>query len=371
MSHHLFLLPSDLIGGAENVLRRLAKHFLDKGDAVDVIFLSRKNRENDNTWLDLSGANLIYVNAHKELVGAMKMLASRVFQADRWRKRYNYAFSSHVHCNAFLSLMKRSGLLTADHLVMRESSNMFEYIKDRRQLLMRVLYKFYDSKALLVCQTSKMKEDLIHHVPYFRERHVCVIPNPVDVTEIEKLSLERCPVSISDYASDSKLIVSVGRLVKEKAFDTLLSAFSRLGNDVVLMIVGEGYLRRSLEGLAAELGISDRVIFVGHLKNPFPVMRKAHVGVVSSRLEGFPNTLLEKMILCRSIVSTECADGISEIDGILSCPVDDILALRDSLLGSLHMSDDKTAEMKHQCLEEIASRTCHQFMERVDYHYPK
>ena len=66
--------------------------------------------------------------------------------------------------------------------------------------------------------------------------------------------------------NDEIVLISVGRLAPEKNWDTLLQAFARLHEEypeVRLVLIGDGPARQSLEGLAAELAIGDRVTFTG------------------------------------------------------------------------------------------------------------
>ena len=72
--------------------------------------------------------------------------------------------------------------------------------------------------------------------------------------------------------NDERMILAVGRLSKEKAQIDLLHAFRKLSDthaeiNARLVIVGDGPERENLEMTAASLGISDRVIFTGQVKN--------------------------------------------------------------------------------------------------------
>ena len=67
-----------------------------------------------------------------------------------------------------------------------------------------------------------------------------------------------------------KVILYVGRLVKQKGVDYLLEAFSMMRKeweDIALLIVGEGEARIELEMLAGNLGIKDSVYFTGFVSN--------------------------------------------------------------------------------------------------------
>jgi len=105
-------------------------------------------------------------------------------------------------------------------------------------------------------------------------------------------------------------IGAAGALIPRKGFDFLIRAFARFtsGNqsatDSGLVIAGEGPELESLEQLAADLGVSDRIRFTGHLSNPYPMMRACDLFVSASQSEGLANVLLESMALHCVPIST-------------------------------------------------------------------
>jgi glycosyltransferase involved in cell wall biosynthesis len=126
---------------------------------------------------------------------------------------------------------------------------------------------------------------------------------------------------------------SVGRLDHQKAFDVLLHAMAEL-QGVTLVIVGDGPARGSLEGLASELGIRDRVIFTGWLEDPRPTLGAFDVLALASRFESFPLVLLEAMHGGVPIVAT-AVGGVPEMleDGVtgIVVPPGDPIALTEAL----------------------------------------
>lgn len=135
---------------------------------------------------------------------------------------------------------------------------------------------------------------------------------------------------------DDRLVVSVGRLVPEKAYSNLLEAVACLqtGHSLRLAILGEGPLRADLERKAAQLEIADRVLFPGVRDDRLSWIAAADVFTLSSRSEGLPLVLLEAMSLGKTIVST----NVSSIRDILlqgECgylvPPDDVKLLAEAL----------------------------------------
>jgi glycosyltransferase involved in cell wall biosynthesis len=134
-----------------------------------------------------------------------------------------------------------------------------------------------------------------------------------------------------------RVVLAVGRLSYEKAFDVLLQAWRLLGNAKygwVLRIVGAGDQEGVLKELADKLEVSESVEFPGHSRDIAAEYRNATVYVMSSRREGLPMTLLEAQHFGLPSVSTDCVTGPREIlscDNGLLVPVENPAMLADGL----------------------------------------
>ncbi|PVR98801.1 hypothetical protein C4663_23105, partial [Salmonella enterica subsp. enterica serovar Give] len=121
------------------------------------------------------------------------------------------------------------------------------------------------------------------------------------------------------------LIVALGRLVPQKGFDLLIDAFALVGPQLPearLEIWGAGPEEARLRAQIARLGLADRVSLPGQTTHAADVLSSATVVALSSRVEGFPNVLLEAMALGRPVVALDCRYGPAEIirhgvDGLL------------------------------------------------------
>lgn len=102
-------------------------------------------------------------------------------------------------------------------------------------------------------------------------------------------------LSEKQMSDDAALrIVSVGRLAWPKQPEQLLR-FLVGEPDVYLDLVGDGPHEQATRELAVNLGVSDRIIFHGHVDDIYPILQRADIFVLVSDWEGFPMSTLEAM----------------------------------------------------------------------------
>jgi glycosyltransferase involved in cell wall biosynthesis len=101
-------------------------------------------------------------------------------------------------------------------------------------------------------------------------------------------------------------IGTIGRLVSQKDYPTLLSAFSNIlksAPNTDLYVVGEGYLQKDLIELSKSLGIKDKVHWLGKTEYIKEFLSKIDLFILPSKYEGFGLVLLEAMIAKKPIIA--------------------------------------------------------------------
>jgi len=136
-----------------------------------------------------------------------------------------------------------------------------------------------------------------------------------------------------------KRLLAMGRLHPNKDFSTLLRAMARLPDDVHLSLAGEGPERAMLEGLARDLGIAERVAFLGWRQDVGALLATHAMLIVPSRIEPLGNVVLEGFSAARPVIAA-AADGpretiVQDNTGLL-VPIGDDAALASAIAGLLH-----------------------------------
>ncbi|MEI2436132.1 glycosyltransferase [Priestia megaterium] len=181
----------------------------------------------------------------------------------------------------------------------------------KRKLILFLYRSLYPKAHAIIAQCKSMKDDIVNFL-HVSENKVLYIYNPLNLEHINaNKNIEENP-----YNVDNVNIVSVGRLTYQKGFDILLEAFNIVTKQVPnthLTILGEGKLKEDLLRKAEELNITKRVSIVDFKSNPYPYYYYANTYVLSSRWEGFPNTLLEALACGTKVVAFDCKSGPKEI----------------------------------------------------------
>ena len=190
---------------------------------------------------------------------------------------------------------------------------------------------YYDLKYYRRCDhLVGITPDIVAHCiagGWARER-AHVIPNYVEdrhAPPVDRATL--------DTPADAPLLFTLGRLHRNKAFDTLLEALAALPG-AWLWLAGDGPERSALEALAQNLGVADRVRFLGWQPDPAPYFAAADVYLVPSRHEPLGSVILEGW-MARVPMVAAASQGprwlIEDGEDGLLVPIDDASAMAAAL----------------------------------------
>lgn len=165
-----------------------------------------------------------------------------------------------------------------------------------------------------VCVSHSVAEFAIRDMQ-LDPRKVVMIPNGVDVeTFAQARPLEQRELGLP---STARLVVHVGRLDLQKRIDWLLARFAEALPqlpDTYLLLAGSGPSKVYLTKLSAQLGIVERVRFLGWRGDVPRLLATCDALVMTSAWEGMPNAVLEAMAAARPVLATE-VEGVCEVLG--------------------------------------------------------
>jgi len=296
----LLVINSLAGGGAERVFTTLVGDLVNFRDRCDFTVALLDNEDSEAyslpDWIEVhrlaSGASLF-----RSVSGLCKLV--RTIRPD-----VCLSFLTRANCAAIIACRSYGG-----KAIISERVNTTAHLSGGvKSVVNRALVRLlYPRAAAVVAVSQGVKETLCQEYGV-SSGQVTVIPNPVDVTRIEKLASEPAPFDIAngDWAT-------MGRLVPTKNSALAVRAFVRSESEGRLFILGDGPLRQQIETLVDELGARDRVVICGFHANPYAILGRCAGYILPSNAEGFPNAMVEAMALGKPVVATDCPSGPAEI----------------------------------------------------------
>ncbi|MBE6272560.1 MAG: glycosyltransferase [Bacteroides sp.] len=197
------------------------------------------------------------------------------------------------------------------------------------------LYKKY-RKIFIVSETAKQKFDNLF--PKLKEKTEVFynIVNPQQIKELAEIG----PTFDDNF--QGKRILTVGRLSAEKGQNIAIQALKNIiekGFDVKWYFIGDGKLKEECKALAKQLGISDKVVFLGTQTNPYGFMKDCNIYMQPSRHEGFCITLAEALCFNNPIVATNFTGAKEQLSSRRNGIVTDMSAsdITDGIISALDM----------------------------------
>jgi glycosyltransferase involved in cell wall biosynthesis/peptidoglycan/xylan/chitin deacetylase (PgdA/CDA1 family) len=168
------------------------------------------------------------------------------------------------------------------------------------QALQRASY----AAAHRIVANSRAAAERLRHEGVGDEK-IVVIPNGIDSTIF----------AARQYSPRPRQIAMVACLREEKRIDVLIGAAPQIlarFPDARFVIAGDGTCRESLVALAGQLGVADRISFLGHRDDVPAILAQADMFVLPSRSEALPNSVIEAMVSGLPVVASDVG-GIPEL----------------------------------------------------------
>lgn len=326
-------LPTLYSGGAERVQINLARYFLDQGLRADLVVCKYFGSLKDKVP---NGVRLVSLEASKVMFSLPAYL--RYLRT----ARPSVVLSSVENANIISCI----GKMLSSHrhrLLVRLDNSLAEPgrlpLQMHRWPVTAAIASTFHAADEFIAVSEGLKKQL-RRLPGLSKKPIHRIYNPIIHKDFDAQA-SLVPVLPSSIQPGKPFVLAAGRLHKQKGYRDLLLAFARVVDrrPSHLVILGEGPDREELQSLAASLGITPYVHFLGYTPNPLAYMRHAAVFVLSSIAEGFGNVIVEALACGTPVISTDCPHGPREIlaggrYGTL-VPTGDVDALAHAIAASL------------------------------------
>ncbi len=311
--HLTLVLPSLSGGGAERAAVLLAEGFCKRGHQVSLITIA--GEETDFYRLS-PHIDRIALQVAKQSTTPIHGLANNCYRLWILRQTINS-----LQPDVVISFLDKTNVLTLlallatkyPVLVCEQNNPVQNDLGRSWHLLRRLVYP-------LATKVVSSSQGVNQYFDWLSPQQKAVIYNPLAVPKKQSESFT-LPAGVNPQ---QKWLVAMGRLTHQKGFDLLLTAFAKIAGqypDWQLLILGEGELRSELEELKKQLKLGDRVCLPGLISNPFPLLARAELFVLSSRYEGFGNVIIEAMACGCPVVATDCPSGQPQaIASIITLP---------------------------------------------------
>lgn len=289
-------------GGAEKLILDTIPLYVKKGLEVDLLLL---NGEEFPFLQNLfaqkcckifsSGRSAVYNPLH-------------IFRIIPYLKRYDIV---HVHLfpSQYWVVLAKLFSFSKTKLIFTEHNTTNRRLENKLfRIIDQYVYTFYDA---IVGISAEIKQLLIDHTK-LPESKFYIIENGVDLSKIKDAkSLEKKSL-VPSFREDDKIIIQVAGFREQKDQKTLIYSVAILPDNYKLILVGVGPVKNDCESLVAELGLQNRVVFLGSRMDVPSLLKTADIIVLSSKYEGLSLSSIEGMASGKPFLASD-VPGLTEV----------------------------------------------------------
>jgi len=298
----LHVITSLKTGGAERLMVDLLPLLNVKGDQVELL-LFNGYRTPLRTELEQQGV-LVHELFQKEFnykgSGAYNPL--NIIRLFGFFKGYDIIHTHNTACQLFVPLAKtlfrkNNILVTTEHNTTNRRRDIWWF-----KPIDRWMYSRY---ASVICISEKARISLENYIG--KRDNQLAINNGIDI--------KRFLHPIKDPIGEGKFVITmVAGLRAQKDHETVFRAMMHLSGNYCLQLVGIGVRETELKMLTQEMGIEDRVAFLGMRSDVPDILEQSDVVVLSSHWEGLSLSSVEGMASGRPFIASD-VDGLREVVG--------------------------------------------------------
>jgi glycosyltransferase involved in cell wall biosynthesis len=305
----LVISPVYALSGVPLGQLRLANSLCKIGHDVDLIYGSRQYSKIEKS----KNIKIIFFNKLRVLGMFFPLLKYLLF------KKPDIIFSAEDHLNALVVI---ACIITFSNAKISVSSRVTPYDTYRnlniifsKAWFLKKIFPIVNWKAnVLTCVSKDMVKQYKTIFPYTRQ----VYAYNVVLTEEAILKMKDDIDHKWFKSKKNQLIVATGTLAYWKGFDDLINAINILVKKKInlkLIIIGDGPDKNLLKKLIKSNKLTQKIQILKPVLNTLKYFYNSDIFVLSSRVEGMPNVMIEAMMCGCTVVATNCYTGPKEIIG--------------------------------------------------------
>ncbi|MCH5229163.1 MAG: glycosyltransferase [Muribaculaceae bacterium] len=294
----LQIIPSLEIGGAQRLLSNLIPEFIKDNEVEILVF--QKTGSDIEKEIEKLGVKINSLEVGLHSIKAIKGIR-------KYLKRFDLA---HIHlfpANYFTVIANlgiNKPLLFTEHSTHNKRRN-YKILKLPEKIV-------YSGMKKVACISLETENNLRKWISETDREHTLVIHNGIDLQKFEKASSFK---SEDFFGKKGKPVLMVSRFTHSKDHDTLIRALRHVkDNNVFIVFAGDGSLLQEKKQLVKNLGLEERVIFLGARADIPQIIKSSLIGVQSSHWEGFGLTAIEMMAGGIPVIVND-TDGLKQVTG--------------------------------------------------------
>jgi glycosyltransferase involved in cell wall biosynthesis len=234
----------------------------------------------------------------------------------------------------------------------------------------------FKKRLTLLGVSDAVRDDIRTHLRNWPAERIETLYNRIDVQSVRsQLESRGTARQTLGLPQEAWVVGNVGRLHPDKDQVTLLHGFARalpqLPANSLLTIMGSGPLEAMLKALAAQLGIIEKVRFLGQVPNGRRYFKAFDVFALTSDHEPFGMVLLEAMAAGVPIICTDCGGGREVVQNVGHLiPLGNASELAAALAQQACSSPEELHCVKERMLENLEQHFSDQAIRKVFWSLP-
>lgn len=279
-------------GGIETMAIDLYSHH--DGNPSHIISLEGNKDAATSKWkiLDKIKDNCVFLNKKQGIdIGIIIQLA-KMFKHDKPETVHTHHIGPLLYAGIAARLASVPNIIHTEH-------DAWHLMSLKARILQKILLWIVQPKIV-----ADSNEVAVNLKDFFPQHHINIINNGIDTDRFVPDDKVKARIELG-LPQDKVILGCAARLETVKNHSLLLESFSKLESSIVLVLAGDGSLKKNLQNLAEKLGISDRVYFLGNIDNMPLFYQSIDVFCLTSTHEGLPLSILEAQSCNVPVVSSD------------------------------------------------------------------